>query len=252
MLKSKTILAIISARGGSKGVPRKNIRKMAGKPLIAWTIETAKQSKYLDRVILSSEDSEIINVARKWGCEVPFVRPAELAQDDTSGIEPVIHAVNTLPEQYDYVMLLQPTSPLRNAADIDGCIKLCIDEAAAACVSLTEASQSPYWMYTLNENKSILPLIETKEKFDRRQNLPKVYALNGALYIARRDWLLYHKTFITDETLAFIIPEQRSIDLDNEIDFEFAEFLLKKNMVNKDRCSMLMKRSEMYNEKLLF
>ncbi len=113
MIAGKTVLAIIPARGGSKGVPRKNIRLLAGKPLIVWTIDEAKKSKYIDRFILSSEDDEIIKIAREYGCEVPFKRPIELAQDDTPGIEPVIHAINTLEDKYDYVVLLQPTSPLR-------------------------------------------------------------------------------------------------------------------------------------------
>ena len=129
MLNGKTILAIIPARGGSKGIPRKNIKPLAGKPLIAWTIEEAKKSKYIDRLILSSEDEEIIRIAKKWGCEVPFVRPKEFAEDETSGIEPILHAIETLSEKYDYVCLLQPTSPLRTVNDIDGCIKKCIDRS---------------------------------------------------------------------------------------------------------------------------
>nr|HPK54819.1 acylneuraminate cytidylyltransferase family protein [Smithellaceae bacterium] len=117
MIQGKTVLAIIPARGGSKGIPRKNITNLAGKPLIAWTIEEAKKSKYIDRLILSSEDNEIIQVAKEWGCEVPFIRPRELAEDDTLGIEPVLHALNTIKKKYDYVVLLQPTSPLRSVDD---------------------------------------------------------------------------------------------------------------------------------------
>ncbi|MEH2097772.1 acylneuraminate cytidylyltransferase family protein, partial [Nostoc sp.] len=121
MIHGKKVLAIIPARGGSKAVPRKNIREIGGKPLIAWTIEEAKKSQYIDRLILSSEDDEIISIAQKWGCEIAFKRPVELAQDDTPGIAPVLHALNQLPI-YDYVVLLQPTSPLRQVIDIDGCI----------------------------------------------------------------------------------------------------------------------------------
>jgi len=117
MIDNNMVLGIISARGGSKGIPRKNIKLLAGKPLIAWTIEEAQKSQYLDRLILSSEDMEIISTAQSWGCEVPFIRPAELARDDTPGIDPVIHALHQLAEQYDYVMLLQPTSPLRTVED---------------------------------------------------------------------------------------------------------------------------------------
>jgi CMP-N,N'-diacetyllegionaminic acid synthase len=115
MINGKTILGIIPARGGSKGIPRKNLIIFGGKPLMAWTIEAGLQSHYIDRLILSSEDEEIIAVAREWGCEVPFIRPAELSRDDTPGIEPVIHAIKTLKTSYDYIILLQPTSPLRSA-----------------------------------------------------------------------------------------------------------------------------------------
>ena len=181
MIGDKKVLAIIPARGGSKGVPRKNIRDVAGKPLIAWTIEEAKKSKYIDRLILSSEDEEIIDIARKWGCDVPFVRPAELAQDDTPGIAPVLHAIDILP-RYEIVMLLQTTSPLRSVADIDGCLECLIANKASVCVSVTEAEQSPYWMYTLGNGGEMQPLIPAETTFTRRQDLPKIYALNGAVY----------------------------------------------------------------------
>ena len=134
MIDNKRVLAIIPARGGSKGVPRKNIRNLAGKPLIAWTIKEGKKSKYIDRLILSSEDSEIIEIAKAYGCDVPFVRPEELAKDNTSGVEPVLHAVSKL-EGYDIVVLLQPTSPLRTVTDIDKCIEKCIFEKAYLCLS---------------------------------------------------------------------------------------------------------------------
>lgn len=122
-----TFLAIIPARGGSKGVPRKNIRNLAGKPLIAWTIEEAKKSKYINRVILSSDDNEIIEIAKNYNCEVPFVRPKNIAEDNTPGIDPVLHAIKQCPG-YDYVVLLQPTSPLRTVEDIDGCIRYMLNK----------------------------------------------------------------------------------------------------------------------------
>ena len=121
MIEGKKVLAVIPARGGSNGVPRKNIIDVGGKPLIAWTIEEARKSKYIDRLILSSDDREIIEIAKRWGCEVPFEQPAEMARDGTPGIAPVLHAIEMLPD-YDYVVLLQPTSPLRQVEDVDGCI----------------------------------------------------------------------------------------------------------------------------------
>lgn len=227
MINNKTVLAIIPARGGSKGVPRKNIRDLAGKPLIAWTIEEAKKSNYIDRLILSSEDAEIIQVAKRWGCEVPFVRPSELAQDDTPGIEPVLHAIYTLPEKYDFVVLLQPTSPLRTVADIDGCIEKCINEKANSCVSVAISEKSPYWMYNLNSDSTITPFVKTVEKHVRRQDLPQVYALNGAVYVAESGWLSEFKSFISDNTIGWVMPCNRSLDIDSENDLILLNYIIK-------------------------
>lgn len=226
MIDDKSVLAIIPARGGSKGVPRKNIRQLAGKPLIAWSIEAAKQSKYIDRLILSSEDEEIIAVAKAWGCEVPFVRPAELAGDDMPGIKPVLHALNTLPGKYDYVVLMQPTSPLRTVRDIDGCIERCVRRAAKACVSVTEPDKSPYWAYVLDAEGRMQPLVDTGKLIFQRQDLPRAYVLNGAVYVASCEWLLKTKTFITAETLAYPMDRVNSVDIDSELDLKLAEILL--------------------------
>jgi CMP-N,N'-diacetyllegionaminic acid synthase len=227
MIVRKTVLAIIPARGGSKGVVRKNIREIAGKPLLAWSIEEAKKSKYIDRIILTSEDEEIISVALNWGCEVPFIRPKELAMDDTPGMDPVIHAIKSLPA-YDYIVLLQPTSPLRSIEDIDGCLELCIAHHAKACVSVTEPDKSPYWMYLVNEGR-MTPLMNQEERILRRQDFPDVVALNGAVYVAESEWLLLNKTFVTNETFAYTMPKARSIDIDTEFDLQMAEFILSMN-----------------------
>lgn len=218
------ILAIIPARGGSKGVPRKNIRDLAGKPLIVWTIDEAKKSRYIDRVILSSEDDEIIAVAKQYGCEVPFKRPLELAQDETPGIEPVLHAIEQC-MGYDYIVLLQPTSPLRTVEDIDNCIEKLINSSAEFCVSVTEAETSPYWMYTL-ENKSMKPFIKQEQLIARRQDLPKVYALNGAVYAAKTDALKKYKSFLNEGTIASVMKSENSLDIDTNIDFLICETLL--------------------------
>lgn len=217
------ILAIIPARGGSKGVPRKNIRDLAGKPLIAWTIEEAKKSRYIDRLILSSEDDEIIEVAKQYGCEVPFKRPLELAQDDTPGIEPVLHAIEQCPG-YDYVVLLQPTSPLRTAEDIDGCIEKLLNSDADFCVSVTEPEKSPYWMYTL-EGERMVPLLPQEELVVRRQDLPKVYALNGAVYVGNIMEIIETKNFLTKSTLGYVMSKENSIDIDTEIDFKLCNLI---------------------------
>ncbi|MFK2827246.1 acylneuraminate cytidylyltransferase family protein [Bacillus sp. B190/17] len=228
MIDSKKVLAIIPARGGSKGVRRKNIRNLAGKPLIAWTIEEGRKSKYIDRLILSSEDVEIIEVAKSYGCDVPFVRPKELAKDNTPGIEPVLHAVSEL-EGYDFVVLLQPTSPLRTVTDIDKCIEKCILEKADACVSLVEADKSPYWMYYVDDRSKMSNIMYTEKKYSRRQDIPSVYVLNGAVYVANVGWLKVHKTFLTTNTISYIMPKKRSYDIDTELDFLICEKILQGN-----------------------
>lgn len=227
MYKGRKILGLIPARGGSKGLPGKNIKLLLGKPLISWTIAAAKRSKYLDRVILSSEDAGIIKVAAKYGCEVPYVRPKKLAGDNTPGIEPVLHAIRSLAEKFDYIVLLQPTSPLRTAADIDACVKRCLDGAYQSCVSVAEAEQSPYWMFLQGEKGHIKPLIKTKRLIARRQDLPKVYALNGAVYVADCRELVKSRSFIMRRTAGYEMPGDRSLDIDTLADFKAAECLLR-------------------------
>ncbi|WP_164668019.1 cytidylyltransferase domain-containing protein [Virgibacillus doumboii] len=224
MINNKTVLAIIPARGGSKGVPRKNIKNLAGKPLIAWTIEEAKKSKYIDRLILTSEDKEIINVARLFGCEAPFIRPQELANDNTPGIEPILHAIEQV-RGYDYVVLLQPTSPLRNTQDIDQTIEKCDKNNGVAAVSVTESDKSPYWMYQL-EKEMMTPLIDINNVPKRRQDAPKAYVLNGAVYVSKVDKILEEKNFLQKEKIAHIMPSERSLDIDRELDFTVCEVMI--------------------------
>ncbi len=225
MINGKSVLAIIPARGGSKGVPRKNLRPLAGKPLIAWTIAAAQKSAYIDRLILSSEDAEIIAVAKAWGCEAPFIRPAELARDDTPGIDPVLHALDALPG-YDYVVLLQPTSPLRETADIDGGIFRCADGDAPACVSVSPPAQHPYWTYRIDEEGRMSPLFDNIPA--RRQDLPDVYALNGAVYVARTLDLRHTRDFLMPGAVAFVMPDARALDIDTPADLALAECLLER------------------------
>lgn len=225
MIHGKTILAVIPARGGSKGLPRKNILPLGGRPLLAWTVAAARGARLLDRFVLSSEDQEIIEVAKSVGCEVPFVRPRELAADDTPGIAPILHALRVLPERYDYVVLLQPTSPLRIASDIDDCIERCHSMGASACVSVTPATKTPYWYYRLDEQERLCPLLDGP-RATRRQDLPECFLLNGAVYVARTQWLLETKTFLTDETLGWVMPRERSLDIDSREDLALCEVLL--------------------------
>lgn len=218
-------LGLITARGGSKGIPRKNIKLIAGKPLIAWTIEAALRSALLDAVVVSTDDAEIADVARRAGAQVPFMRPAELAQDQTPGLDPVLHALAQLPI-YDSVLLLQPTSPLRATADIDGCLQFAMARQTPSVVSVSEPDAHPHWTYRLSAQQTLDRLIDAAP-VARRQDLPAVVALNGAMYFADAAWLHRSGGLVGPETLAYVMPRERSIDLDTPLDWKFAELLLK-------------------------
>lgn len=218
------VLGLIPARGGSKGIPRKNVRVIAGKPLIAWTIDAARRSALLDAVVVSTEDEEIAETARSWGAQVPFMRPSHLSADDTPGIDPVFHAIDMLP-YYDAVLLLQPTSPLRTADDIDGLLTQAIETGAPSVVSVCEPEDHPYWMYRLGTDGRLERLIDAPP-VARRQDLPAVYALNGAMYFARVDWLREHRRFVGEGTLGYPMPGDRSSDIDGPMDWRIAEWLL--------------------------
>ncbi|SDT85631.1 acylneuraminate cytidylyltransferase family protein [Desulfobacula phenolica] len=225
MFKNKKVLAIIPARGGSKGVPRKNIKLAGGKPLIAWIIEAAKKSAYIDRLVLSSDDAEIISVAREYGCEVPFVRPADFARDNSTASDVILNALDEIPG-YDYVMLLQPTSPLTLTKDIDGCIEFCINTNAKSTVSVTKPGKSPYWMFNMVEGNKLKPVLGEKYLNRQRQELPDVYMPTGAVYISETQWFLKKKSFYSDSTYGYIIPRDRSLDIDSKLDFKLFEMII--------------------------
>jgi len=226
VIDGKSVLAVITARGGSKGLPRKNILPLGGKPLLAWSIEAAKRAPSIDRLVLSSEDAEIIETARRWGCEVPYVRPAELAGDEVTSMQVLTHLLGVLPERYDYLVLLQPTSPLRTADDIERALATCHAAGTPACMSVCEPDKSPYWMYRLDEAGRLVPLLPMAQRPPRRQQLPKTYVANGALFIARCDWLLETGDFLGPETVAYVMPPERSIDVDKLQDLRLIEMLL--------------------------
>ena len=224
------VMAVIPARGGSKGLPRKNILPVDGKPLIAWTIDAALMSKVVNKVILSSDDDEIIKVASLYGCEAPFVRPKELATDSATSIDVVLHAIEHLPG-YDFVILLQPTSPLRHALDIDGAFAQMLSMGASTCVSVSEVDQSPYWMYSLNSSGRLESLLPPLQGVTRRQDLPPVYGLNGAIYIARIEEFLRTGNFVGDNCVAYEMPKNRSLDIDTVEDFNLLKKLTHANQL---------------------
>jgi CMP-N-acetylneuraminic acid synthetase len=220
MFKNKhKVLAVITARGNSKGLVRKNVLDLAGIPLIAWTIKAAHQSKYITKVILSSDDDEIINVAERFDCDVPFRRPSELATDDASSVDVVCHALENIPG-YDYVIVLQPTSPLRSAADIDAAFELMISSEANSCVSVCETAKTPYWMYHLGPNKILNRLLPLPIDGHNRQALPSTYELNGAIYILSIGSLLSERNLIPRQTIAYVMDRAISIDIDCLSDFK--------------------------------
>jgi CMP-N,N'-diacetyllegionaminic acid synthase len=227
MINEKKVLAIIPARGGSKGVPGKNIKLLSGKPLIAWTITEAKKSKFIDRTIVTTDDDKIIKVSKEWGAEVPFKRPEHLSQDDTPGIEPVLHAMDYF-KDYEYIVLLQPTSPLRTVEDIDQSIRMCITNDKDSCVSFTESNSTPYWMYHISSDGKLKQVIDQKNIPYQRQKAEKVYELNGAIYVCSAGLLKRSRSFIHEDTLPYIMPQERSVDIDTMEDFHFCEYLVNK------------------------
>lgn len=229
MIQGLSVLAVIAARGGSKGLPRKNVLPVGGKPLIAWTIEAARAARHVDRVVLSSDDAEIIAVAKEHDCDVPFVRSAALASDTASSVDVVLDAIERVPG-FDIVVLLQPTSPLRSASDIDCTISRLVASGAPCCVTLRPASDHPYWTFRIDATGRLAGFCVPAEALPvRRQDLPPAWCLNGAVYAARTEWFLRTRTFLSGDTVGFEMPAERSIDIDTPADFEFLRSVLEKS-----------------------
>lgn len=230
MINGKRVLAIIPARGRSKGLPGKNIKELCGKPLIAWSIERAKVCSNIDRVVVSTDDDQIAYVAKKYGAEVPFVRPEELASDTASTLDVIIHTVEWFEKYEDYrpayILLLQPTSPLRTIEDIEGAIQTLKYKDARAVVSVCETDHHPWWSNTLPENGNMKAFLRPEILNKRRQDLPVFYRLNGAIYLADTDYLYECNGFLGQDTRAYIMPKERSLDIDTEFDLKMAELLL--------------------------
>ena len=229
MFKGRRFLALIPARGGSKGLKDKNIRQLNNKPLLAYTIEAAKESRIFDRIIVSTDSEKIAAVALKYGAEVPFMRPKELATDTASSMDVLIYTIELLQEsndKYDYVALLQPTSPLRTSQDIVGAVNLLIEKNANSVVSVCKVEHSPLWSNTLPEDLSLKDFIRPEIRNLRRQDLPIFYRLNGAIYIVKVSYILESKDFFGQESYAYIMPVNRSVDTDTELDLVLAEVLL--------------------------
>jgi len=229
------ILAIIPARGGSKGIPKKNVKSFAGKPLISHSINVANKSTYITRIIVSTEDIEISEISMEYGAEI-LDRPQNLAGDDSSTIDVILHSLNLLKlnENYipDIVVLIQPTSPLRLIKDIDDSIKLFINNNCDSVISVCEVEPSPYWGLKIEKNY-LKPAFGEKYLESKRQDLPKLYVPNGSIFISKPQIIKKFSSFQTEKTMAYLMPPERSVDIDNDLDFIFAEFLMKKfNILN--------------------
>lgn len=230
MYKGVSILGVIPARGGSKSVPGKNIKPFGGKPLITYTIKAAQQSRHLTSFLVSTDDDRIAAIAREYGAPVPFQRPAELAQDHSEGLKVIQHAVEFLRqacnERYDYVMVLQPTSPLRTADDIDRCIEKIVDTGCDSVMSMVEIVDfSPKKLKKI-EDDTIVPLFEDEGRTSaQRHALPKVYKRNCAIYLTRTDLILQGDLF-GKVSRPYLMPPERSVDINTPADFELASLHL--------------------------
>src|SRR5436309_10181726 len=224
------VLGIITARGGSKGIPRKNIRLLGAKPVLQYTAEAALGAKRLARVILSTEDEEIAEVGRQCGLEVPFMRPAELARDDTPTLPVLQHAVYVLEqdgESYDAICLLQPTAPFRSSQDIDACIQLLAESGADCAMTVlpVPAEYNPHWVYFRNGDGLHLSTGE-ETPISRRQMLPSAYHREGSVYVTRRDILMERNSLYGSRVAGHLVDASRSVNLDTPGDWERAETLL--------------------------
>jgi CMP-N-acetylneuraminic acid synthetase len=228
MYKGQSILCVIPARGGSKGLPGKNLRELGGKPLIAHSIEQALASRYVDRVVVSTDDAAIAAAAAAAGAEVPFVRPAALATDDSGSVDVLLHALDWLAQRERYapdaLLLLQPTSPLRAVGDIERCTELLVDGGWDNVISVAAAHANPYFSLVERVDGKIRPVKQSPAL--TRQSAPAVYELNGAVYLWRTAALRHARGLFLERTEVYVMPRERSVDIDDLLDFKIAELLL--------------------------
>jgi N-acylneuraminate cytidylyltransferase/CMP-N,N'-diacetyllegionaminic acid synthase len=225
------VLALIPARGGSKGLPGKNIKMLAGKPLIAWTIEIALASNLIEQVIVSTDDDEIAKIAADFGADIPFMRPDHLATDTALAIDNYLFSIPEYEKHYktnfNSFIVLQPTSPLRIVEDIDNSIRLFEEKNADSVISFTKASHPPFWAKRISDDGRINDYFENIQAVGNRQEFTDAYMPNGAVYVLKYDLLQKHRTYYSDKTYAFLMPEERSIDIDTPWDFHLAELVMR-------------------------
>lgn len=224
------IVGVIPARGGSKRIPNKNIKEISKKPLIAYTIIESKKSKYLDRLIVTTDDERIAEISKSYGADAPFIRPKELAKDKSNVVDALIHAVKYLESEEKYfpgiIVLLEPTSPLRTVEDIDLAIKKHLETGADSVVGVVKGDNRHPLKAKLIKNNKLVDYLFEERKIIRSQDLPEVYFRNGAYYSVKKDVLMSMKTLYGKDTRPFIMPAERSIDINEELDFKIVEILL--------------------------
>lgn len=231
MYRDYVVVCVIPARGGSKGLPRKNIKDFCGKPLIAHTIEQARQSRYIDRVIVSTEDEEIAQISLKYGAEVPFSRPMELAVDHAGSIDVLLHAINWLEDkdryQFDILVMLHVTTPLRAVSDIDNSIASLVEKSADNVFSVAESHRNPYFNMVEEDENGMIRLVKDGDCLTR-QSAPKVYDMNASVYVWWKNILKNERALFLKKTIIYIMDKERSVDIDDDLDFKIAEFLCTK------------------------
>jgi CMP-N-acetylneuraminic acid synthetase len=227
MLKNKRILGLINARGGSKGIPGKNIRPLCGKPLIAYSIESGHQAGCLDRLVVSTDSTDIADIAKTYGADVPFIRPPELATDKAKQIDAITHAVSFLEqagESYDYICLLQPTCPMRKAEDIVGTMELIIDKGTDSAITITDVGgRHPNTLYKIGSDGELSPYIQNSEKGVLRQEFENLYWRTGSVYAMKRDVLMAKQSLYGESTCGYMVPEERCFNLDSLFDWDLCE-----------------------------
>ena len=232
MYKDKTFLAIIPARGGSKGLPGKNIKELCGKPLIAWSIEAGLKSKYLDEVVVSTDYQNIADIAKEYGANVPFLRPDYLASDTATSFDTVKHTIeyykNELGKEFDYIVLLEPTSPLREVSDIDKAIKFLLESTADSIVGISKTEdQNPAFLIR-KDNANFISGYENKDmQVLRRQDIDDIYFFEGTIYISKTNVLVDKKTFYHENTIGYEVPKYKSLEIDDMDDFIMVEAMMK-------------------------
>lgn len=228
----KKILGLILARGGSKGIKNKNIKKFCNKPLIYWTINKALKSKFLTDIILSTDSKKIAAIGKKFGANVPFLRPKKYSSDKSSSIDAIEHAINFLKKSgknYDYIFLLEPTSPFRDQNDIDKSIKKILSNNAEALISICKTEKhNPVFLFRKKNKNLLLPIEKSKKKYLRRQDLKPVYFIDGTIYLSKITTLLIKRTFCHNKTIGFELPKWKSIEIDDNLDWLLAETIHKK------------------------